>query len=234
MVEKFFVMVNQWMTTGTAIAGIGCFLWGMVSVMLSPCHLASIPLIVAYVGGQERAIEPKRAAIYSAVFTTGLFVTIAMIGIICSLLGRMLGDVGPYWQILIGLILFWVALDMFGVKIFSTSYRPFYLLKLRGILGAFALGLCYGLLSGLCTFGFIAPVLAIVTVQKKIAMGVFLIILFAVGHCFPIALAGSFAAAVRKLMENRKWQVAEKWFQKGAGVIICMLGFYFIAGPFVF
>jgi len=131
MVEEFFVLVNQWMTTGTAIAGLGCFLWGVVSVMLSPCHLASIPLIVAYVGGQDRAVEPKRAVVYSAVFTTGLFITIAATGIICSLLGRMLGDVGPYWQILIGLILFWVALDMFGVKIFSTSYSPFYLLKLR-------------------------------------------------------------------------------------------------------
>jgi len=234
MVEEFFVLVNQWMTTGTAIAGVGCFLWGVVSVMLSPCHLASIPLIVAYVGGQEQAIEPKRAVVYSAVFTSGLFITIAVTGIICSLLGRMLGDVGSYWQILIGLILFWVALDMLGVKTFSKSYSPFYLLKMRGVFGAFILGLCYGLLSGLCTFGFIAPVLAIVTVQKKIAMGVFLIILFAVGHCLPIALAGSSAAAVRKLMENRKWQEAEKWFKKGAGVIICMLGCYFIAGPFVF
>ena len=38
---------------GTAIAALGCFLWGMISVLFSPCHLASIPLIVAYVGGQQ-------------------------------------------------------------------------------------------------------------------------------------------------------------------------------------
>ena len=73
----------------------GCFLWGMVSVLFSPCHLASIPLIVAYVGGQQRAIDPKQAGLYAAAFTAGLFITIALVGIVCAVLGRMLGDVGP-------------------------------------------------------------------------------------------------------------------------------------------
>jgi len=106
---------------GAMIAALGCFVWGMISVVFSPCHLASIPLIVAYVGGQERAVNPKQAGIYSAAFTFGLFITIALIGIICALLGRMLGDVGNYWQILVGLVLVWVALGMFGVEKCSMS-----------------------------------------------------------------------------------------------------------------
>ena len=97
------------MAAGTAIAAVGCFLWGMISVIFSPCHLASIPLIVAYVGGQEKAVKPREAGYYSVAFTTGLFITIALVGIVCALLGRMLGDVGNYWQILVGLVLIWVA-----------------------------------------------------------------------------------------------------------------------------
>ncbi|MBW2561807.1 MAG: sulfite exporter TauE/SafE family protein [Deltaproteobacteria bacterium] len=231
MFETFLVTINQWIGSGVALAALGCFLWGMVSVLLSPCHLASIPLIVAYVGGQERAIDPKQAAVFSVLFATGLFITIALIGFICALLGRMLGDVGNYWQILIGAVLIWVALGMLGVEKCSMSGTLLYRLNVRGVTGAFILGLAYGVLSGSCTFGFIAPILAIITVQGKIATGVLLIVLFAVGHCLPIAIAGSSVAAVRKLMENSAWQGAGTWFRKGAGVLIGLLGLYFIINP---
>ena len=231
MFDTFLLTINQWIVGGTAIAALGCFLWGMVSVLLSPCHLASIPLIVAYVGGQEKTVNPKQAAVYSVSFTTGLFITIALIGIVCALLGRMLGDVGNYWQILIGAILIWVALGMLGVEKCSMSGSLLYRLNFRGVFGAFVLGLAYGVLSGSCTFGFIAPILAIIIVQQKVATGILFILLFTVGHCLPIVVAGSSTATVRKLMENSDWQGTGNWFRKGAGVLIGLLGIYFIINP---
>lgn len=233
MLDSFFITVNQWITSGTSMAAVGCFIWGMISVLFSPCHLASIPLIVAYVGGQEQAVNPGKASTYSIAFTTGLFITIALIGILCAFLGRMLGDVGDYWQILIGAVLIWVSLGMLGVEKCSTSGSLLYRMNLKGLSGAFFLGLAYGILSGSCTFGFIAPILAIITVQQKVATGILFIILFAIGHCLPIVIAGSSTAAVRKLMENSTWQEAGDLFRKGAGALICLLGGYFIVSPFM-
>ena len=233
MFDAIFLTVNEWMTEGSAIAALGCFLWGMISVLFSPCHLASIPLIVAYVGGQETLVTPKKAALYSIIFTTGFFISIAMVGIICALLGRMLGDIGSYWQILIGLILIWVALGMLGVEKCSVSGSLLYRLNFKGISGAMGLGLAYGVLSGSCTFGFIAPVLAFITVQKQILIGTLFIILFAAGHCLPIAVAGSSAGFVKSMMENNKWQNTGSWFRKGAGIIIIAMGVYFIVKPFM-
>jgi cytochrome c-type biogenesis protein len=233
MLESVFLTVNEWIAGGTMIAALGCFLWGMISVVFSPCHLASIPLIVAYVGGQQTILKPREAAYYSVAFTSGLFITIALIGIICALLGRMLGDVGNYWQILIGLVLVWVALGMLGVEKCSMSGNLLYRLNLRGMFGALALGLAYGVLSGSCTFGFIAPILAIVTVQQKVATGVLFILLFAIGHCLPIVVAGSSTAAVKRVLENSAWQGAGNWFRKGAGAVIAGLGIYFIVNPFI-
>jgi len=233
MIESFFLTVNEWIAGGTAIAALGCFVWGMISVLFSPCHLASIPLIIAYVGGQHRALSPKQAGSYAALFTLGLFITIAVIGIVCALLGRMLGDVGNYWQILVGLLLVWVALGMLGVEKCAMSGSLLYRLNLKGLFGSFALGLAYGVLSGSCTFGFIAPILAIITVQQKLATGILFIVLFAVGHCLPIVIAGSSTAAVRRLMENSTWQDAGNWFRKGAGMVIGLLGIYFIIYPFL-
>ena len=233
MLETFFLTINEWIAGGTAIAALGCFVWGMISVVFSPCHLASIPLIVAYVGGQQEILKPRQASYYSVAFTFGLFITIALIGIICALLGRMLGDVGNYWQILVGLVLVWVALGMFGVEKCSMSGSLLYRLNFKGVFGAFMLGLAYGVLSGSCTFGFIAPILAIITVQQKVATGILFILLFAVGHCLPIVVAGSSTAVVRKLMENSAWQGAGSWFRKGAGALIGLLGIYFVINPFV-
>ncbi|MBA2881886.1 cytochrome c-type biogenesis protein [Desulfosalsimonas propionicica] len=232
MFDQFLITVNQMMSGGLAVAGVGAFAWGMISVLFSPCHLASIPLIVAYVGGQQSAVNPKRAGWYAGAFSLGLFITIAAVGIICAMLGRMLGDVGIWLQVAVGGVLIWVALGMMGVQACTMSGGLLYRLNLRGIHGAFGLGLAYGILSGSCTFGFIAPILAIVTVQQEIFAGSVMMLLFALGHCLPIVFAGSSAAAVRRLTESAAWQGAGTWFRKGAGAVIGLLGVYFMAGPF--
>jgi cytochrome c-type biogenesis protein len=232
MFDQFLITVNQMMSGGLAVAGVGAFTWGMISVLFSPCHLASIPLIVAYVGGQQSAVNPKRAGWYAGAFSLGLFITIAAVGIICAMLGRMLGDVGIWLQVAVGGVLIWVALGMLGVQACTMSGGLLYRLNLRGIHGAFGLGLAYGILSGSCTFGFIAPILAIVTVQQEIFAGSVMMLLFALGHCLPIVFAGSSAAAVRRLTESAVWQGAGTWFRKGAGAVIGLLGVYFVVGPF--
>lgn len=230
--DQYFLTINSWMGQGLLLGGLGCFLWGMVSVLFSPCHLASIPLIIGYVGGQNQLVEGRKATLYAIVFTTGLFITIAVVGLVCSLLGRMLGDVGPYWTIAIGLLLIWVALDMLGIAKCSLPGGLLSYLTVKGLTGAFVLGLAYGVLSGSCTFGFIAPILAIVSVQDKVFTGVLFILLFAIGHCIPIVVAGSSTAMVKRLLDSSSWQEGGKIFRRLAGVLIAMLGVFFIAQPF--
>jgi len=195
--------------------------------------MASIPLVVSYVAGQEISLHPKSAALYSVSFTLGLFLTIAFIGISCSLLGRMLGDIGPWWTLVVGVILIWVALDMLGVQACSISGSFMNRLQVRGLGGAFILGLTYGVLSGSCTFGFIAPILAIVTIQHKVVTGILFVVLFGIGHCIPIAVAGSSMALIRSILENSRFQQSSVWFRRIAGVAIACLGSYFIIQPFL-
>ncbi len=233
MFDQWVITINQWLSAGSAAAMAGAFFWGLVSVLFSPCHLAAIPLIVAYVGGQATVLHPRRAAGYAMSFSLGLFITIAVMGGLCTLLGRMLGDAGVWLQVFVGAVLIWVALGMLGVQACVRSGSLFYRINFRGVHGAFGLGLGYGLLSGSCTFGFIAPILAIVTIEQKIAVGSVMMILFAVGHCLPIAVAGSFTAVVRRVTENGLWQGAGLWFRRGAGLLIALLGIYFIANPLI-
>ena len=69
--------------------------------------------------------------------------------------------------------------------------------------------------------------------QAKIVTGIALILIFALGHCIPIVIAGSSTAAVKGLLENSSWQGASLVFRKGAGAVIILLGLYFITAPFV-
>lgn len=79
--------------------------WGGASIFFIPCHLASSPLIIGYVGGQDTVERPRQAVTYAVLFALGLFLSIALVGLACLLLGRMLGGVGPYWDLLLGTVL---------------------------------------------------------------------------------------------------------------------------------
>jgi cytochrome c-type biogenesis protein len=60
-----------------------------------------------------------------------------------------------------------------------------------------------------------------------------MMILFAVGHCMPIVLAGSSTALVRSVTENHVWQGVGEWFRKAAGLVVGIMGLYFMLRPFI-
>ena len=93
---------------------------------------AAVVFIYVWKTDDPPCVEGRQAALYSGLFTTGLFLTIAFIGVICALLGRMLGDVGPYWTIVVGLILLWVSMDMLGVATCSMGGNLMGRFKPRG------------------------------------------------------------------------------------------------------
>lgn len=233
MFDNLFLTINTWITGGFALAAIGCLLWGMVSVLFSPCHLASIPLIIGYVAGQDKIVSGREAAGYALLYTVGMFLSITLVGLICIGLGRMLGDIGPWWSVAVGILLVWFGLGMLGVAACRLPGGDTLKIKKKGIIGAFVLGVAYGILSGSCTFGFIAPILALIITQKQVSMGIVLLLLFALGHCLPIALAGSSTTLVQRLVISQSMQAASHWFRRTAGGLIVCMGLYFMARPFL-
>jgi cytochrome c-type biogenesis protein len=79
------------------------FIWGLLSMILSPCHLASIPLIVGFIDDQGR-ISTRRAFTISTLFAVGILITIGAIGCVTAAAGRMIGDVGKFGNYFVALI----------------------------------------------------------------------------------------------------------------------------------
>jgi cytochrome c-type biogenesis protein len=145
----------------------------------------------------------------------------------------MLGDVGSYWTMAVGAILLWVSLDMFGVGACALSAGAMSRIRVKGLGGAFVLGLAYGVLSGTCTFGFLAPILAIITVRQEVLMGALLIVAFGLGHAIPLAVVGSSVTLVQGLLAHRLVSQGSLYVKRAAGAVIGLLGLYFIAKPFL-
>lgn len=225
--------ITSWLQTGKIIALPASFLWGMTSVLLSPCHLASIPLMIAYVAGQKIIPSPRQATRYAILFAVGLFITIMIIGLICTLAGRMAGDVGPWWQAAVGILLLWVAWTLFNPPKCSATGNALHRFQMQGPIGALILGLGYGFLSGVCTFGFIAPILGVITLQKEIITGLLMLLLFAIGHCLPLIFCGIFSARTMEILQSHSGQKTVLLMRKAAAVLIAGLGVYFAVNPFL-
>ena len=136
------------------------FVWGILSIVLSPCHLASIPLIVGFIDKQGR-ITTRRAFAISSLFAVGILITIAAIGAITAAAGRMMGDVGRYGNYFVAAIFFVVGLHLLDVIPMPWSGPGQVGMKRKGLLAALVLGLVFGIALGPCTFAYMAPMLGV-------------------------------------------------------------------------
>ncbi|MEZ4650689.1 MAG: cytochrome c biogenesis protein CcdA [Candidatus Eisenbacteria bacterium] len=215
---------------GSAPIALGAALvWGVLSIVLSPCHLASIPLIVAFIGGQGLT-SPRRAFVTALVFACGILVTIAAIGGVTAALGRMLGDVGRYVNYGLALIFLFLGLHFLGVVPLPWSGGGPTGPKRKGFLGAFVLGLVFGVGVGPCTFAYMAPMLG---VTLKVAStswlyGATLLLAYGVGHCAVIVLAGTSAQLVQRYLNWNEGSRGANLLRQACGVLVILGGAYLV------
>ncbi|MHC4220688.1 MAG: cytochrome c biogenesis CcdA family protein [Planctomycetota bacterium] len=215
----------------TSLVAVGAaFAWGVLSLVLSPCHLASIPLIVGYVSGQGPDVTTRRAFALSSVFALGILLTIGGIGAVTAGAGRMLGDVGPYVNYVLAAVFIVVGLYLLGVISLPWSGPGQVGVKGRGLLPAFVLGLIFGIALGPCTFAYMAPMLAVVfkLASTRLGYGVLLLVVFAVGHCSMIVLAGTCTELVQRYLHWTDRSRGTTILRAVCGVLVILGGLYMI------
>lgn len=227
--ENLFSTLTEAVHGSAPIALSAAFLWGILSIVLSPCHLASIPLVVAFIGKQGTS-SGKRAFTISVIFAVGILVTIGIIGAITALLGRMLGDVGHYVNYALALIFLFLGLHFLGVVPFPWTGGGPAGPRRKGLLGAFVLGLVFGIGVGPCTFAYMAPMLG-VTFKVASTNGLYailLLLLYGVGHCSVIVLAGTFAQIVQRYLNWNEGSRGAVLLRQACGVLVILGGAYLV------
>jgi cytochrome c-type biogenesis protein len=222
--EQIFTALGHAVEGSPVIALGASAVWGVLSILLSPCHLASLPLIVGFISGQGR-VSTARAFWIATLFSVGILLTIAAIGIITAAAGRMMGDVGSWGNYFVAAIFFVVGLHLVGVIPLSFSGPGQVNMKRRGLLAAFILGLVFGVALGPCTFAYMAPMLAVTfkLANSNPFYSASLLLAYGVGHCAVIVLAGTFTEIVERYL---KWNDQSK----GVAVLKTICGVLVILG----
>ncbi|MGA9753369.1 MAG: cytochrome c biogenesis protein CcdA [Acidobacteriota bacterium] len=216
--------------TAPVLAFGAAFLGGLLTAS-NPCVLVSIPLVLAYVGGSEQASSLRRSMLYALSMVAGLALTFTVLGLAAALLGRLFGVQGRFWPYLIGGVCLVMGLHMLGwlpLRLgLALPLRP----RSRGALGAFLLGILFGVISTPCAVPILAVLLAFIAAKGSVLYGGGLLLTYALGHCMLVLLAGVSMGAVRGLLSSRRWASANLWLRRGAGALILCLGLYVIGAP---
>ncbi len=205
------------------------FSWGILSVLLSPCHLSGIPLVIGYISSHGR-VKVKQTVALSLLFASGSLFTIAVIGVITASMGRMLGDTGVWGSYVIAGVFILMGLYLLEIIKLPWNGITFADEQRGGLWGAFLLGLLFGIGLGPCTFAFLAPVLGAVfsIASNSWLKAVLLIAAFGIGHATVIAVAGSMTNLVQRYLDWAGKSVAMVYVKRSSGLLLLIVGLYYL------
>ena len=227
--QELFTQLTHAVESRWFIALAASFVWGVLSILLSPCHLASIPLIVGFID-EQGIISTKRAFVISALFAAGILITIGAIGAITAAAGRMMGDVGKYGNYFVALIFFLVGLHLLDVIPMPWSGVGQVGMKRKGMLAAFVLGLVFGIALGPCTFAYMAPMLGVTfkLATTNLLYGILLLMVYGIGHCSVIVSAGTSTELVQQYMNWNEKSKGAVILKKICGVLVLLGGVWLV------
>jgi len=227
--QELFTQLTHAVESAWFIALAASFIWGILSILLSPCHLASIPLIVGFIDEQGK-ISTKRAFWISLLFAAGILITIGLVGAITAAAGRIMGDVGRFGNYFVAAIFFIVGLHLLDVIPMPFSGPSKIGMKSKGLLASFLLGLIFGIAIGPCTFAYMAPMLAVTfkVASSNITYGILLLVAYGVGHCSVIVFAGTFTEVVQRYMNWNEKSKGALILKKICGILVLLGGLYLL------
>ena len=208
------------------VAFPACFLAGVIS-SASPCVLAMIPLVIGFVSGYSEG-SPKKAIQYSLVFTLGLTITFTILGVIAGALGRLFGDVGGFWKYVLPPVAIILGLFLLGVFKFNVGMSQRFMPKRKALLGAFLMGLFFGIVASPCATPVLAVILTFAATQKRIAYSGGLLLAYALGHWILVLGAGISAGFAQRVLESKGIANFSNYSKKVGGLLLIGAGVYLL------
>ncbi len=218
--DAIFTWLSDAMTGAPWLAVVAAAGWGVASLVLSPCHLASIPLIVGFIA-ERKDTTPRQAFGYALLFALGILISIAAVGGLTAAAGRMLGDVGPWANYAVAVVLLLVGLHLLNILPLPWE-RGLSLPRFQGRAAALLLGLIFGVALGPCTFAYLAPILGVIfgVARTQPGFAVLLLLAYGIGHCVLIVAAGVSAEKVQQVLDWNGSSGGAKWLRRICGLLV--------------
>ena len=226
-------MIDAWLETLSSLiegsiwlAPLLAFIAGVLT-SVTPCALSSVPLVIGYVGGTSNQ-NTKRAFRLSLTFAAGMAVTFTVLGTAASLLGKLMGTSSKWWYIALGILMILMALQTWEIYNFIPATYLTSKNTKKGYLGALITGILGGIFSSPCATPVLIVLLGIVARSGNIVWGVFLLLLYSIGHSILVIIAGSSVGFVKKITADNKYGVFSKVLKIVMGLAILAIAFYML------
>lgn len=218
--------IEQIISLYPALAFGAVFLAGVLS-SASPCVLATIPLVVGFVGGYADG-DRWKAFRYSLTFVLGLALTFTAFGAAAGLFGTMFGTLGGWWYVAAGSVAVVMGGQMIGLYEIRLPVKRDYRPKRGGVIGAFTLGLFFGIVSSPCATPVLVVLLTCVATKGQVFYGIALLFTYAIGHCLLMLVAGTFTGFIEAFVKAKGVIHFSLWAKRISGGIIAAAGLWFI------
>lgn len=225
-------LVSSQLTHITPVS-IGVIFAAGLLTSLTPCTLSMLPITVGYIGGYE-AKSRVQAAAQSTWFALGLATTLAGLGIVATLFGRVYGQVGTGLPIVISIVAIIMGLNLLEalpLQMPTIGGTDWISEELPTGVRSYLLGVMFGLVASPCSTPVLATILAWISTTKDPILGGSLLLCYTAGYVAPLIIAGTFTAAIKKLLELRRWS---GWITPTSGVLLVGFGVFSLMSRFVF
>jgi cytochrome c biogenesis protein CcdA len=222
----FLDNIEQLIAAYPLLAFAAVFLAGVLS-SASPCVLATIPLVVGFVGGYSDGDRGK-AFRYSLAFILGLSLTFTAFGAAAGLLGTMFGTLGGWWYVAAGVVAIVMGGQMMGLYELRLPINIDFKPQRGGIIGAFLLGLFFGIVSSPCATPVLVVLLTLVATKGAILYGVALLFVYALGHCLLMLCAGTCTGFVEAFVKRQGIVNFSLWAKRSGGAVVALVGGWFV------
>jgi cytochrome c biogenesis protein CcdA len=222
----FLDNIEQIVTLYPILAFGAVFLAGVLS-SASPCVLATIPLVVGFVGGYADG-DRLKAFRYSLAFILGLSLTFTAFGMAAGLLGTMFGSMGGWWYVAAGIVALMMGGQMIGLYEIRLPIKREFKPKQGGIIGSFLLGLFFGVVSSPCATPVLVVILTYVATKGQVLYGTALLFTYAVGHCLLMLFAGTFTGFIESFVKQRGIINFSAWTKRFGGLVVTGVGVYLL------
>lgn len=201
-------------------------LGGIVSA-LSICYVPILVMFGGYMTGHAQEGTGKALRITTS-FTVGMIITSAIIGILAAYIGRSIMQLFTDYNLdvwipsTIGIVM---GLQLLGViRLKMPRMLKVKTEKPKNTLGAFTLGLPFGLVITPCTIPIFIMIITYVAASGEMLHGGLLLSTYAFGKGLVLALVATSSVTFFKDM-------AKKWsglIEKTAGIILILISLYLI------
>jgi cytochrome c-type biogenesis protein len=211
--DSIFAHLSTALEGSAVIALVAALGWGVLSVLLSPCHLATIPLIVGFVGAGAPGARRGSAAVISGMFALGMFFALAIVGALVAGVGHAFQEWRRPGAYATAIVLLAAGLHLLGLIPLPLKGLTLRSVERKGRVAAFSAGLFLGIGLSPCTLAFLAPVLgaALGAAASRAVYGFALLLAFAVGHCAVVAVAGASTGLAQRYLD---------WNERSRGVTV--------------